>query len=96
MTGFIQMNINLIRVETKRRQPLPVDSREKSAILRHVFQLLFRESQLTKILDLCLECFQKSFGILCFVPVIETKSTHCIGEQFDISVRGGKLIEVCI
>ena len=30
-------------------------SRKESAVFRHVFQFLFREPQLTKILDLCLE-----------------------------------------
>ena len=38
MTSFIQMNINLIRIETKRRQPLPVDSRKESAVFRDVYK----------------------------------------------------------
>ena len=46
--------------------------------------------------QLWLECLQEIFGILSFIPVVETKRAHCIGKQFDISIRCGKLIKICI
>lgn len=76
----VQMNIDLVRIKTERRQPFPIDSRKKPAIACHVFQFLFRKSQPAEFVEFAFERFQKLFGIFSFVSVVETESAHCVRE----------------
>ena len=76
----VQMDIDLVRIKTERRQPFPIDSRKKPAIACHVFQFLFRKSQPAEFVEFAFERFQKLFGIFSFVSVVETESAHCVRE----------------
>ena len=93
---LVQMDAYLLRLEAEGGEPLPIDPRQEAAVAGHVLQLFGSEYGLCQAVHRLLQFLQKRVRIGGVVSVLKTESTHGIGKQFDVGIRGGEFVKVCI
>ena len=86
MAVFVQRDINLVRPETERGQPFPVNSGQEAAMLRHVFQFFTGQRHFGQPGNRFFQSPQKLVRIRCLVPVFEAEGSQSIRKQLDIGV----------
>ena len=92
MAVFVQIDLNFLRIEAERRKPLPIHTRQKTAMAAHVFQFFLCQRHQLQVLNFISQSIQKAFRIFGFIAVFKRKRSYRIRKQFDISIRSGKLI----
>ena len=93
---LIPFNADFLRVEVERRKPFPVERGKETAGARHEPDFFGSETEAAHGFHFFLQGFDECVGIFRFIPVLEREGSHGVREQFDISVRGRKLIQVGI
>lgn len=93
---LVQMDAYLLRLEAEGGEPLPIDPRQETAVAGHVFQLFGSKYGLCQAVHRLLQFLQKRVRIGGVVSVLEAESAHGIGKQFDVGIRGGEFVKVCI
>ena len=90
------MDAYLLRLEAEGGEPLPIDPRQETAVAGHVFQFFGSQYGLCQAVHRLLQLLQKCVCIGGVVSVLEAESAHGIGKQFDVGIRGGEFVKVCI
>lgn len=90
------MDAYLLRLEAEGGEPLPIDPRQETAVAGHVFQFFGSQYGLCQAVHPPLATPSEMCRIGGVVSVLEAESAHGIGKQFDVGIRGGEFVKVCI